>query len=219
LEIQDVSLDHYAIGKEASLFERSMDRVQILIKVERQSTSLSLFAKGKLMSTEVLPVGSGALISAIAEKHRLPIAVADRLLHQNVRLGLPKYAKTPIYSWVADEKTFTLTEHDAALTIDAHLDEWLQMVHKTISPILSEHQPEVMLAGDSADINGLAVSVSTQLGCPVTVVVSETLGLRQAALSTIAGLFYVMKDQSLKNTTCLLDFFIKKLATLCSTIL
>lgn len=53
LEIQDVSLDHYAIGKEASLFERSMDRVQILIKLERQSTSLSLFAKGKLMSTEV----------------------------------------------------------------------------------------------------------------------------------------------------------------------
>ena len=196
LEIQDVSLDHYAIGKEASLFERSMDHVQILIKIERQSTSLSLFAKGKLMSTEVLPVGSGKLISALAEKHRLPIAVADRLLHQNVRLGLPKYAKTPIYSWVADEKTYTLTEHDAALTIDAHLDEWLQMIHKTISPILSQHQPEVMLAGDSADINGLAASVSTQLGCPATVVVSETLGLRQAALSTVAGLFYVMKDQA-----------------------
>jgi cell division protein FtsA len=195
LEIQDVSLDHYAIGKEASLLERSMDRVQILIKIERQSTSLSLFAKGKLMSTEVLPMGSGILIAALAEKHRLPIAVADRLLHHNVRLGLPKYPKTPIYLWATDDKNYTLTEHDVAQTIDAPLDIWLQHIHKTISPILSEHHPDVVLAGESADINGLAISVGTQLGCPTTVVVSETLGLRQAALSTVAGLFYVMKDQ------------------------
>lgn len=195
LEIQDVSLDHYAIGKEASLFERSMDRVQILIKLERQSTSLSLFAKGKLMSTEVLPMGSGILIASLAEKHHLPLAVADRLLHQNVRLGLPKYPKTPIYSWVSEEKTYTLTEHDVAQLIDPHLDEWLQLIHKTISPILNQQQPELVLAGDSADINGLAISVSTQLGCPTTVIVSETLGLRHAALSTVAGLFYVMKDQ------------------------
>lgn len=195
LEIQDVSLDHYAIGKEASLFERSIDRVQILIKMERQSTSLSLFAKGKLMSTEVLPMGSSALIAALADKHRLPLAVADRLLHQNVRLGLPKYPKTPIYSWVSEEKTYTLTEHDVAQLIDPHLDEWLQLIHKTISPILNQQQPEIVLAGDSSDINGLATSVSTQLGCPTTVIVSETLGLRHAALSTVAGLFYVMKDQ------------------------
>lgn len=195
LEIQDVSLDHYAIGKEASLFERSIDRVQILIKIERQSTSLSLFAKGKLMSTEVLPIGSGSLVAVLAEKHRLPVAVADRLLHHNVRLGLPKYPKTPIYSWAADDKNFTLTEHDVAQTIDPTLDLWLQQIHKTISPILNEHHPDLVLAGDSADINGLAVMLSTQLGCPTTVVVSETLGLRQAALSTVAGLFYVMKDQ------------------------
>jgi cell division protein FtsA len=195
LEIQDVSLDHYAIGKEASLFERSMDRMQVLIKIERQSTSLSLFARGKLMSTEVLPIGSGHLVAALAEKHRLPVAVADRLLHHNVRLGLPKYPKTPIYLWSADEKNYTLTEHDVALTIDPPLDAWLQLIHKTISPILNEHHPELALAGESADINGLATIVSTQMGCPTTVVVSETLGLRQAALSTVAGLFYVMKDQ------------------------
>jgi hypothetical protein len=147
------------------------------------------------MSTEVLPLGSGNLVAAIAEKHRLPVAVADRLLHHNVRLGLPKYPKTPIYLWAADEKNYTLTEHDVALTIDAPLDAWLQLIHKTISPILNEHHPELILAGESADINGLAASVSTQMGCPTTVVVSETLGLRQAALSTVAGLFYVMKDQ------------------------
>ncbi len=196
LEITEISLDGFAIGKEASLFEKSLDHYIVLIKMERQSTALSLFAKGKLMSTEVLNEGTAQMIEAISEKHRLPIEVADRLLHHNVRLGLQKYPKSPIYLWSADDKNHTLTENDVAGLIEPHLDAWLQSIHKAISPILMDNHIEIVLSGESADINGLSETVARQLGCQTTVYISETLGIRNSALSVCAGLFYVLKDQS-----------------------
>jgi cell division protein FtsA len=196
IEIAEISLDGFAIGKEASLFEKSLDHYIVLIKLERQTTALSLFAKGKLLSTEVLQEGSAAMIQAISEKHKLPLEVADRLLHHNVRLGLEKYPKSPIYLWSNEDKNHTLTEHDVAELIEPKLDAWLQNVHKAISPILNGQGLEIVLSGESADINGLAETLSRQLGAPTSLYVSETLGLRQSALSVCAGLFYVVKDQS-----------------------
>ncbi|KAF0226997.1 MAG: putative cell division protein [Erysipelotrichaceae bacterium] len=196
LEITEISLDGFAIGKEASLFEKSLDHYIVLMKIERQSTALSLFAKGKLMSTEVIKEGTAQMIQAISEKHHLPIEVADRLLHHNIRIGLHKYPKSPIYLWTADEKNHTLTENDVAGLIEPQLDVWLQSIHKAISPILMDTHVEIVLSGESADINGLSEAVARQLGCPTTVYISETLGIRNSALSVCAGLFYVLKDQS-----------------------
>jgi len=196
VEIAEISLDGFAIGKEASLFEKSLDHYIVLLKLERQSTSLSLFAKGKLMSTEVLEEGSGSMIQTISEKYKLPSDVADRLLHHNVRLGLEKYPKTPIYLWSGEERNYTLTENDVAKLIEPTLDAWLQRVHKAISPLLESPGIELVLGGESGDINGLAETLGTQLGIPTSVYVSETLGLRSSAMSVCAGLFYVVKDQS-----------------------
>ncbi len=196
LDISEISLDGFAIGKEASLFEKSLDHYIVLMKIERQSTALSLFAKGKLMSTEVLEEGTAQMIQSISEHHHLPLDVADRLLHHNVRLGLLKYPKSPIYLWSSEDKNHTLTENDVASLIEPKLDAWLQSVHKAISPILCESNVEIVLSGESADINGLAEMVSRQLGCPCSVYISETLGIRNSALSVCAGLFYVAKDQS-----------------------
>ena len=196
LEIIEISLDGFAIGKEASLFEKSLDHYIVLMKIERQSTALSLFAKGRLMSTEVLESGTAPMIQSISEKHNLPLEIADRLLHYNVRLGLQKYPKSPIYLWSAENKNYTLTENDVAALIEPQLDAWLQNVHKAISPILSNANVEIVLSGESADINGLSETLSRQLGCPTSVYISETLGIRTSALAVCAGLFYVVKDQS-----------------------
>ena len=48
LEVLDISLDSFAIAKEAALFEQTMDQNLILIRLEEQTTTLSLLSKGKL---------------------------------------------------------------------------------------------------------------------------------------------------------------------------
>ena len=121
LQVSEISLDSFALGKEASLFEKSLEQHLIAIKAERQSTSLSLFAKGKLVSTETINMGSKQIISAMVNRFNLPIDVADRLLHMNARFGLDHYPNTPIYLWSNEGKTHTLSEQELMSVVQTHL--------------------------------------------------------------------------------------------------
>jgi len=196
LEISEISLDSYAFGKEASLFEKSLEQYIISLKVERQSTTLSLFAKGKLMTSEVLDLGTHQLISDIASVKHLPIDVADRLLHYNTRLGLDHYPSTPIYLWSDEGKTYTLSEAEIAQIIEKPLQQWLNSVKAAIMPILESAQAKLVLFGESAEINGLDEVLAKMCGCECELYIPATLGIRSSSMASVAGLFYVVKDQS-----------------------
>lgn len=196
LEISEISVDSYAFGKEASLFEKSIDQYIISLKVERQSSTLSLFAKGKLMSSEVLDLGTHQLIGEIAHAKQLPIDVADRLLHHNVRLGLDHYPTTPIYLWSNEGKTQTLSELEISKLIEKPLTAWLNSIKMAIMPILATSNARLVLYGESAEINGLDQLLAHLCGCECELYIPATLGVRSSSLATVAGLFYVVKDQS-----------------------
>lgn len=196
LEISEISLDSFAFGKEASLFEKSLEQYIISLKVERQNTTLSLFAKGKLMSSEVLDLGSRQLISDIAQSKHLPIDVADRLLHNNVRLGMDHYPVSPIYLWSSEGHTYTLSEAEIAEVIEEPLKQWLDSIKTATLPILETSKARIVLFGESGEIHGLDQLVAKTCGCECELYIPATLGIRSAAMASVSGLFYVMKDQS-----------------------
>lgn len=195
LTVSDISFDAFALGKEASLFEKSLETYQLAIKVERQSTSLTLFAKGKLATSESLSLGSAQWIEALAEKLRLPIDIADRLIHNNIRLGLDSYPETPIYLWSTEGQTHTLSEGQVMDVIQAPLNHWLQKVQAAIQPILANASTHIVLIGESGEISGLDAWLVKNLDTDVSVHQPETLGVRSSALASVSGLFYVLKDQ------------------------
>ncbi len=196
LEISEISLDSYAFGKEASLFEKSLEHHIVALKIERQSSSLALFAQGKMSSSEVLDLGMHQMIAKLSEQAHLPIDVADRLMHYNVRFGLDHYPDTPVYLWSSDKQTHTLSENDIYEILKDDLSLWIESIHKAIAPIIEHGETKMILYGESAEINGLVTVLSKQLGIEVEHYIPETLGIRYSAMSTVAGLFYVLKDQS-----------------------
>jgi cell division protein FtsA len=194
LSLSEISLDTYALGKEASLFEKSFETYQIAIKLERQSTSLSLFAKGKLISSESLSIGTQTMISALSQKFNLPLDIADKLLHNNIRFGLDSYPDTPIYLWSVEGKANTLNESDAMKVIEAPLTKWLDQVKTTIQPIIKEATVQLVMFGESGELNGMDVLINKQLDVECRLYIPETLGVRTSALASVSGLFYVLKD-------------------------
>ena len=68
LEVLDISLDSFAIAKEAALFEQTMDQNLILIRLEEQTTTLSLLSKGKLASCEIIEQGIDQWSKALVER-------------------------------------------------------------------------------------------------------------------------------------------------------
>ena len=196
LEISEISLDSYAFGKEAALFEKSLEQYIISLKVERQTSTLSLFAKGKLMSSEVLDLGTHQMIESIATTFHVSSDIADRLLHHNIRLGLDHYPITPIYLWSSDGKTLTVNEHEVASAIQKPLDSWIVAIKQAVLPILASASAKIVLYGESAEINGLDTLLAKACECECELYIPSTLGLRSSSLSSVAGLFYVVKDQS-----------------------
>lgn len=208
LEISEISLDSYAFGKEASLLEKSLEHFIIGLKMERQSSSLSLYAKGKLSSSEVLDLGMHQMIAKLSEVAHLPIDVADRLLHYNVRFGLDKYPDTPVYLWSSEGQTHTLSEKDIFTILKPDLDAWIEKIKIAIAPILEHGNTKMVLYGESAEINGLDQLLSKLFNIDVESYIPDTLGIRSSALCSIAGLFYVLKDQSvLRDFEAGIDMF------------
>ena len=57
----DIFLDVYAVAKEAALFEQAVDQNVIVLKLERQSTTLGLLSRGRLTTCLVAPAGVGTM--------------------------------------------------------------------------------------------------------------------------------------------------------------
>ena len=76
------------------------------------------------------------------------------------------------------------------------LNVWLDEIKTTIKPILESSNVKIVLFGESGEINGFDQLLAKECGCECDLYIPETLGVRSAALASVTGLFYVIKDQS-----------------------
>lgn len=193
--VMDVSLDCYAIAKEACLFEQTVDQNVIVLKLEEQMTTMALLFDGKLISSEVLDEGFGSWIKALANKYRLPQDIATRLCKYNGKLDLNHTSESPIYIWSRNQVTYTISESELCNEILEPVENWVNTLSEACKEIIATRKTVVVLTGEGADVQNLSESLKEALGCEVRRYVPETLGVRSPALSCCLGLFYAYKDQ------------------------
>ncbi len=195
LHVMDVYIDIYAIAKEAALFEQTVDQNVIVIKLERQSTTLGLLSKGKLMNSDIFEYGLGNFIDSIKAKYDLPIDTISKLLKYNARLDESTYNDQPIYIWANHGDTFTMSEKELCGCVQNDVQKWLDDMKLICDPILKASKTTVMITGEGGELQGLATRLSKHLGVEVKNYTPETLGVRYSGLSTCLGLFFAYKDQ------------------------
>lgn len=195
LHVMDVYLDIYAIAKEAALFEQTVDQNVIVLKLERQSTTLGLLSKGKLMNSDFFEYGLNNLFNSIKAKYDLPMDAISKLLKYNVRFDEATYSNQPIYVWANHGETSTLSEKDLYECVQNDVQKWLDDMKTICDPILKSNKTTVLVTGEGGELQGLTTRLSKQLGVEVKNYTPETLGVRYSGLSTCLGLFFAYKDQ------------------------
>ena len=195
LEVMDIYLDVFAIAKEAALFEQAVDHNVITIKLERQSTSLGLLSKGKLMNCEVINKGILNFIDVIGKKFDLPVDTIARLLKYNARLDLERYTDHPIYIWANQGVTHTMSEKELCECVNQEVNNWIEEIKTICLPILQASKTTVMITGEGGELQGLANLLSKSLNVDVKNYAPETLGVRYSGLTACLGLFFAYKDQ------------------------
>lgn len=195
LEILDISLDIFATAKEAALFEQTVDQNIIVLKVERNITTLGLFSKGKLISTEIMYKGLGLFISEVCDKTDLPTNVSSRLIKYNCNLYNKNHLNSPVYIWAQDGKTNTLSETDLYNLIIDKVNTWVDDLSLMCKEIIEASNVTVVITGEGAEMQGLKDLIKDKLNVDVKNYFPETLGVRNGSLSSVLGLFYSFKDQ------------------------
>ena len=194
VSVMSIFLDGYAIGKEAALFEQSMDKYIILLDGQYHTTRMSLFSDGRLVNFMTLPLGLESMVNALDERYHLGFKVATRLVKYNVRLNAELRSSQTCYVWADGDTTRTISEKGIYECIETPLQQWLQMVKKSIDPILSAGKAVVIITNDMAELQGISDVLSDTLNNEVKTYAPETLGIRNPSLTTAAGLFYAYKD-------------------------
>lgn len=201
LEIIDIYLDTYAFCNEAALFEKAVGQYLYLIRLEKDSTTLSLLANGRIENSVVIHNGYGSVVDHIVEQCHLSTDVADRLLRYNCKM-ISKVSDSPIYLWSYDNKTHTISDEELANLARLKLTEWIDEIKDISEEILKQEKVMGIVYGEGAIIQQLSEFISNALNIKFSLYVPDTLGIRDGALASVAGAFYCYNDhESLRSNS------------------
>ena len=195
LQVLDIFPEVYAVGKEAALFERAVEKQIVVLKIERQSTVLGLFRKGRLTTAGVLPAGLGNLVSDCVDQYGVATADAVELLKYSIRFNQKVYTDNPVHIWSKDGETKTISEKQFVESIQKNVAQLVKDLIKTCEPILQAGPTTVIITGEGGETEGLSDLLSESLGCSVKCYIPETLGGRNAGLTAPLGLLYAYQDK------------------------
>lgn len=195
LQVMDIFIDVYGVAKEAALFEQAVDQNVIILKMERETTTLGLISKGRLTESFVHPSGVGMIAGSLIDQYGLNGDLAAELLKYSARLNERVYSSNPVHIWASNGETQKLTEENLAVCVKKKVEVWLKEIEELCHPILQAGPTTVIITGEGGEIQGLNELLQQKLGCEVRNYIPETLGGRSAELSTCLGLFYAYKDK------------------------
>ncbi|MBR6254691.1 MAG: hypothetical protein IKR22_04560 [Clostridiales bacterium] len=197
LKIMDVCLDSYAIGKEAALFERTLNRNLILLNINDTSTVLSLLSKGKLISCETIFEGLNGMAAAVVEKYGLPYSTAKRLIKYNTSYN-GEYRDDAVYVWNKNGKeNYSINEKDLSECIETKLNEYIDKIAIMSEPILKSGPTSIIVTGNGASMQSLLQQIQKKLDISVKPYFPDTIGVRDSALTALYGAFFAYRDIAL----------------------
>ena len=194
VEVIDISLDSFAIAKEACLFEQSVSQNVVVLKLERSTTTFALIKNGRFQNCEVIQKGFGEWVGKICDKFKLPVDVATRICKYNAKLDLDSCVDSPIYIWSNKGATSTITEIELCEEISSVCLEWVEMINNVCLPIIESGLTQIIITGEGTEIMGIEKYINNILKCSIKKYTPETLGVRSATLSSCLGLFYAYAD-------------------------
>ena len=193
LEILDICLDSYAIGEEAALFEQAVGNYIVLIDLERQTTTLSLFSHGKLLNSEVLYEGYGEWLTPLTNMTGLKSEVCVRLLSENAVLKEKDYPDVPVFLWASGNQERTLSLKQLHEAVKDASKKWLELMKNACQPMMENGKCQVILSGEGCEISGMDEVIS-QIDEKAMIYVPQTIGGRDCALTCTLGMFYAWKE-------------------------
>ena len=195
IEVMDITLDMFAVCKEAALFEQTVNQNIILLKIDYQTTTLALLSKGKLVNCEMLYNGLNTIMNPVYDKYRISYNNIERLVKYNANFENVEYVKDAIYAWKnADGTSNTINEKDLSNLIKDATEHLVEGIKETCKPILDSGATNIVVVGEGSKMQALVSMIEKATGVTTKVYSPETIGVRDSAYASILGSIYGYRD-------------------------
>ena len=193
IKVLDITLNTYAIAKEASLFEESLNRNVVVLDIGKSCTYLSLLSKGKLISTEIVFDGLNSLINRVYRTYNIPYNDIAKLVKYNTNYE-DEYLDDIIYAWSDQGVTRSLTTRLLNEAIETPLNLLSDKLVAMCKPII-ESGASIVITGEGEQMDALCQMIKNKSDTLVRKYAPETIGVRNPALTALYGAFVAYHDK------------------------
>lgn len=198
LEAIDITLDNFSICKEALFFEQSLDKNLILLDISDSKTSLSLLAKGKLVSTEMIGEGIDCIVNEVYRKYRLPKENIKRLIKYNVDFD-SQFKDDAIFAWNDNGTASSLTVKDLNEAVSKPLEAYIGRISKLCSPITESGESRFVITGEGAPLSALVSELKRLTGVDTVSYFPDSIGVRDSRLCAVYGALFIFREKAVLN--------------------
>lgn len=193
VKVLDITLNTFAIGKEASLFEESLKQNVICLDINRNCSYLSLFSKGKLVSTEIVYEGLNSIVEDIKLKYNIPANDIIRLMKYDVNYS-SKYPYDIIYAYNADVGTISISTKQLNEAVLIPMENLVNKLVTMCVPIL-EQGASLFVTGEGQQMSSLIDKIKELTNCEIKSYYPDTIGVRDPSLTSIYGSLFAYKEK------------------------
>lgn len=199
LNVLDITLNNYAISKEAVLFEQSLNSNIIILDIGNEHTYMSLLSKGKLVGSEIIYDGLSSIKNAVYNEYHLPKENIDRLIKYNVSY-FGNETNDAVFAWNDDKQVnHSLSQKELSNVVYNPLKAYLEKILTMCKPIIDSGETSFFLIGEGSKMSALVNMLKETLNVDVKAYYPDTIGVRDASMSSIYGSFFVYKEKAILN--------------------
>ena len=197
VKVLDITLNNYAIAREAALFEESLNKNVIILDVNRTCTYLTLLSKGRLVSTEIVFDGLNSMINRLYRTYNMPYNDIAKLVKYSADFN-SEYPDDTIYAWTDQGVTKSINTRELNQCIDEPLDTLCEKLVSMCKPII-EDGALIILTGEGCQMAALLERLKEKTLTKVKTYYPDTIGVRDPAMTALYGAFFVYRDKVLLN--------------------
>lgn len=194
LKIINVCLDNYAICKEASLFEQTMNHNIILLNVGKYSTTFTLLAKGKIVNCDYINEGLVNMSNYLVNTYSLPSNSAYRLLKYNSYYDSLNDKDRIVYASSEDNNNLILSLKEICDALNPSLNDFVKHLYNIFEPIITNGNTSITLVGEGSDMLSLKKTLEKIMQVNVNSYSPDTIGIRASELTALYGSFFVHRE-------------------------
>lgn len=165
------------------------NQVGAVVNIGDAKTEISVFNKGLMIKTDILPIGSKKLDQDIKYIYKLD-RVTARYLKENLAVACSHYADTSSsleYENLEGEKC-VITSLEVSQIVEARLEEILKSVKKSLNALTNREISYIIVSGGISNLVGFNYLLENTFGDITYMMNMNTLGIRDNIYSTCYGM-------------------------------